>query len=80
MPISPEGRTLRARVAALTRHHPDNPEVAAEGRRVLAIARVEARIAAAVQDAPPLPADLQRRLIELIRSVPVSTSDGEARS
>lgn len=35
-----------------------------------ALARVDARIAAAVADAPPLPDDVAARLVELIRATP----------
>lgn len=37
-------------------------------RRELALARVEAKIAAAVETAPPLPPDVENRLVEIIRS------------
>ena len=62
----------RAKVASLSRDRkPDDPELIA-ARRDLAVARVEARVAQAVADAPPLPEDVQRRLVELIRSAPAA--------
>jgi hypothetical protein len=34
---------------------------------------------AAVESAPPLPEDLRRRLVELIRAMPATTSGGDER-
>lgn len=59
-------RHHRANLAALTRYRPaDDPELI-EARRLLAIARVEDRIRAAVESAPPLPPDVAARLRQLI--------------
>ena len=48
------------------RHNRGRDSQALAERRAAATARVEARIAEAVVQAPPLPPDLQRRLRELI--------------
>lgn len=65
----------RAKLASTVYRHPDDREAIAEARRQLAVARFEERIRAAVESAPPLPDDLQARLIEMIRAVR-STSGG----
>lgn len=50
---------------------PDHPtQSTVDERAAAALARVEARIRIAVESAPPLPADLQTRLVELIRAAP----------
>lgn len=43
-PISPERRRLRARLAALERHHPDRPELAGAARAELHVADLEDHI------------------------------------
>jgi hypothetical protein len=54
VPIDSEGRRLRARVAALRRHHPDHPDLE-PARRTLKAAALERSI----REGPPL--DLQQR-------------------
>ena len=41
--LSPEHRRQRARVAALSRHHPDRPELADDARRQLQAAQADNR-------------------------------------
>ena len=67
-PLTPEQRAERARRAALARWSKKDEHTGLTAREALAVARVEARIADAVEHAPPLPADLSIRLIELIRT------------
>lgn len=58
----------RGRYVALRRHRDaDDPEVL-DAARALAIARAEARIAAEIVSAPPLPTSSRDRLIELLRT------------
>jgi hypothetical protein len=56
---SPEERALsftseRASVAATVRHHPDNPELAAGGRRRLKVLKAERLIRTLIQAEPAL--------------------------
>jgi hypothetical protein len=44
MALTPEGRTLRGRLAAISRHHREQPELAEAARRQFRAARAEARI------------------------------------
>lgn len=66
MPIDPEGRRRRARAAALSRHHPDQPEVAAEDRRVLKAEAAERYVKALVDTFPPLTPEQKSRLAVLL--------------
>lgn len=68
----PEGRRLRARAAALARHHPDQPEAGAEERRTLRAAAAERYIRELVDTFPPLTAEQRARLAALL------TGGGEA--
>jgi hypothetical protein len=56
----------RARVASLTRSRTANDPALLAARERLAFARVEERVRRAVDAAPPLPATVERRLVELI--------------
>jgi hypothetical protein len=71
VPITPEGRRMRARVAALRRHHPDQPDVGADLQRKL---RADALERAIVKLAPPLTADQRIRLGALL----LRGGDGDA--
>jgi hypothetical protein len=62
VPITPEGRRVRARVAALRRHHPDRPEVAADLQRSLKEAALARHIRELVDTFPPLTAEQRVRL------------------
>jgi hypothetical protein len=75
VPISPEGRRRRARAAALSRHHPDQPEIAAEDRRELKAAAMERHIKALVDTFPPLTAEQKSRLAVLLLT-PGGDGDG----
>lgn len=55
----------RARLAALSRHHPDGPEVD-DARRDLRAARAEDYIRELVDQAPPLTDDQRRRLVAIL--------------
>jgi hypothetical protein len=69
VPIGPEGRRRRARAAALSRHHPDQPEIAAEDRRELKAAAMERHIKALVDTFPPL-TEAQRARLAVLLLVP----------
>lgn len=64
--LDPRVRAISSEIAHRTRWEPDADLT--DLRRELALARVEARVNAAVADAPPLPPDLCTRLRELIGS------------
>jgi hypothetical protein len=67
----------RARIASLSRSRtPDDPDLLA-AYRALALERVQEKVAAAVGGAPPLPAAVADRLVELIRSAPVAADQAE---
>lgn len=59
----------RARVAALTRHHPDDPEVAADGRRRLKVIRAERLIENLTGSDPVLTLPQRVRLASLLLGV-----------
>jgi hypothetical protein len=66
MPLSAEGRRLRARAAAATRHHRDQPERYADDRRQLKADAAERYVRELVDTWPPL-TDAQRgRLAALL--------------
>jgi hypothetical protein len=65
MPIDSDGRRLRARVAATTRHNPDHPELEAS-RRTLKAAALERRIREAINARPALSVDQRARLAGLL--------------
>ena len=56
----------RARVAALTRHHPDNPELAAEGRRHLKVLKAERLIRVLTGTEPVLTMPQRTRLASML--------------
>jgi hypothetical protein len=57
----------RARLAAIKRHHPDRLDLAADAKRNLAAANLEACIKRVVAEAPPLTEDQRSRLALLLR-------------
>lgn len=61
-----EDRRARARVAALTRHHPDDPETA-ELAQDFKTHRLAQYIARVVDAAPPLSSEQRDRLATLFR-------------
>jgi hypothetical protein len=65
--LTPEGRRRRARAAALSRHHPDNPEAAAEDRRQLKADAAARYIAELVDGWPPLTPSQRTRLVLLLQ-------------
>jgi hypothetical protein len=52
----------RASVAALVRHHPDNPEIAAAGRRRLKVLKAERLIRSLTFDEPVLTVEQRAQL------------------
>lgn len=64
--LTPEGRTHRARIAALSRSRtPDDPELV-DARQQLSIERLADHIRAVVDAAPPLTEDQKARLRALL--------------
>jgi hypothetical protein len=66
MPLTPEARRLRARAAAVTRHHPDQPELAADDRRKLKADAAERYVRDLVDTWPPLTDTQRGRLAALL--------------
>jgi hypothetical protein len=64
--ITPEGRRLRARAAALTRHHPEDPEASAAERRTLKAAAAERYIRDLCGSMPALTVEERARLARLL--------------
>jgi hypothetical protein len=54
--------TDRAQVAALVKHHPDNPSVADEGRRRLKVAKARRLIRSLISESPVLTIEQRARL------------------
>jgi hypothetical protein len=67
MSLTAEGRRRRARAAALRRHHPDRPELAADDQRTLKAARAERFVRELVDTFPPLTSEQRGRLALLLR-------------
>ena len=65
--LDADARRRRARAAALTRHHPDRPEVAAEDRRTLKADAAERYVRELVDKFPPLTAEQRARLASLLQ-------------
>jgi hypothetical protein len=63
---SPEQRRHRARVAALSRHHPDQPELDADARRDLKVANAAQYVRQLVDSWPPLTDEQRGRLAALL--------------
>lgn len=68
----------RARVAALTRHHPDNPEFVTSARRDLAAAKLEDYVRRTVDKAPPLTPEQRDRIAAALWSGSPLTEAGAA--
>jgi hypothetical protein len=66
MPLDAEGRRMRARAAAATRHHPDRPELYVEDRRRLRAAAAARYITELVDGFPPLTQSQRNRLAILL--------------
>ena len=60
----------RNHYGAVKRHHPDKPELIADARRALAVAKLEDYIRRTVDAAPPLTDDQRDRLASLLRGGP----------
>jgi hypothetical protein len=67
--LNAEQRQARARLAAARRHHPDQPELAAEDLAVLQAAKAERAVQQAMATVSTLPRsqrmELARRLLDL---------------
>jgi hypothetical protein len=63
MALSPSGRHERARLGALTRHHPDQPELAETARRALREEKTQQYIDRLVDIADELTPAQRARLI-----------------
>jgi hypothetical protein len=66
-PLDAEVRRRRARAAANRRHHPDQPELAADDQRTLKAARAEKYVRELVDTFPPLTTDQRDRLALLLQ-------------
>jgi hypothetical protein len=75
VPISPDGRSHRARVAALRRHHPDRPDLAAADQRALKTDALEQHIRAVLTGDNP-PARAQRDQLARLLFDPDATLRG----
>jgi hypothetical protein len=68
-PHVPVSKTrARARVAALTRHHPDDLSALTDARQTLAEAKLQDYIKRVVAQAPPLSPSQVDRLAQLLRT------------
>jgi hypothetical protein len=74
--LSPEQRRQRARVAAVTRHHPDQPELDADARRDLKAANAAQYVKDLVDGWPPLTPEQRGRLAALL----TGAGDGDGAS
>lgn len=77
MPLTEEGRRLRARAAAVTRHHPDQPELVAEERRQLKADAAARYVKDLVDTWPPL-TDAQRGRLAALLLGGTRNGDGDA--
>jgi hypothetical protein len=78
VPLTEEGRRLRARAAALTRHHPDQPELADDTRRQLKADNAEQYVRQLVDTWPPLTDEQRGRLAALLAGAGDGDGDAEA--
>jgi hypothetical protein len=62
-----ETRSRKARAAALRRHYPDRPELAADDQRALKADRAERYVRDLVDGWPPLTTDQRDRLALLLQ-------------
>ena len=65
--MTPEQRSLVARIAATRRHQPDDTETAAALRRDLKASRAESYIRRIVDEAPELSQSQRARLASLLK-------------
>jgi hypothetical protein len=63
----PSAAHHKAHLAAVTRHHPDRPELRAAAKRDLAAANIAAYIEKVVAEAPPLSNEQREKLALLLR-------------
>jgi hypothetical protein len=74
VPLTEEGRRLRARAAALARHHPDQPEP----RRTMKADAAERYLRDLVDTWPPLTPEQRGRLAALLTATGNGDGDGRA--
>lgn len=74
MPLSPEQRQARARVAVNKRHHPDKPELVAADVAELDRAATDRVIDEIVARAPKMTAEQAARVGRIFRYAPPRTS------
>jgi hypothetical protein len=67
--LDAEGLSQQARVAALSRHHPDDPATEQAAREYRAC-RVEAHIRKLLAEAPPLSAERRARIAAILFAPP----------
>ena len=66
MPLDAEARRRRARLAALQRHHPDQPELTEAERRRFKVVSAEKYVRQLVDEFPPLSVEQRARLAVLL--------------
>jgi hypothetical protein len=76
--LSPERRTLRARIAATKRHHPDRPDLVADDEHALRVERAADYLRDLIESAPPLRPEDVERLRSLLPAVPAEQDGGAA--
>jgi hypothetical protein len=79
MPLDAEGRRRRARLAALQRHHPDQPELTEAERRRFKVSAAERYVQRLVDDFPPLSAEQRARLAVLLLGGEATVTSGVLR-
>ena len=72
-PVPDDWRVHRARLAALRRHHPDQPELVATEQRLLKVKHAESYIARLLSDPPELDAEERGRLAAMLLTPPPKT-------
>jgi hypothetical protein len=70
MPLTAEQRRRRARLAANTRHHPDDPDLTADDAAALEAVALDRHIAEVVSRATRMTPEQADRLWRLFRPVP----------
>jgi hypothetical protein len=70
VPMTAEQRSARARLAANTRHHPDNPELTADDAAELERIALDRHIDELVAQAPRMTPEQADRLRRLFRYAP----------
>lgn len=69
-PVPDDWRVHRARLAALRRHHPDQPELVATEQRLLKVKHAESYITRLLTDPPELNVEERGRLAAMLLAPP----------